>query len=204
MSGTLGALLAGGRASRLGGRKTTVPLAGRPLLEHPRAALRPVVDEVVVVAKRDTVLPALGREVPLWVEPDEPRHPLTGIVHALRLARGRPVLVCAGDMPLVTKEVFERLLAAPPGAALAVVPRAGRRLQPVCALYLPAALPALAGFDRDARTTDVVEALGIEEVDFGEGECFLSVNTPGDLQRAEAMLRDRRRCGPAGRAAGAT
>src|ERR687887_2708546 len=100
MSGTgrpLGALLAGGRASRLGGRKATLPVGGRPLLEHPLTALREVCAEVCVVAKRDTILPPLGRSVRLWVEPDEPRHPLTGIVHALRVARGRPVLVCAAD-----------------------------------------------------------------------------------------------------------
>ena len=191
MSGTgrpLGALLAGGRASRLGGRKATLPVGGRPLLERPLAALREVCGEVCVVAKRDTVLPPLGRGVRLWVEPDEPRHPLTGIGHALRGAGGRPLVVCAADMPLVTPEVFSRLLATPPGDAVAVVPRARGRLQPVCALYLPGALSGLSGFAVDARTTDVVAALGIEEVEFGEVETFMSVNTPEDLERVAAML----------------
>jgi molybdopterin-guanine dinucleotide biosynthesis protein A len=188
----------------MGGRKATLALAGRPLLEHVLAALRPVAPETVVIAKRDTVLPPLGAGVRLWVEPDEPRHPLTGIVHALRITGGRPVLVCATDMPLVTGEVFERLLSAPRGDACAVVPRARGRLQPVCALYLPAALPALVGFAPDARATDVVAALGIEEVDFGESDAFLSVNTPADLEQAEALLRDRMQSAPAGRAAGAT
>jgi len=206
MSGTvrpLGALLAGGRASRLGGRKAAIPLAGRPLLAHALSALRPATGSVWVVAKRDTVLPPLGAGVPLWVEPDEPRHPLTGIVHALGIAGGRPVLVCAADMPLVTTEIFERLVAAARPGALAVVPRAGGRLQPVCALFLPGALAALEGFPVDARTTDVVAALGIEEVDFGDSEGFLSVNTVEDLQRAEALLRDRARPDPGGRATGA-
>jgi molybdopterin-guanine dinucleotide biosynthesis protein A len=191
MSGTvrpLGALLAGGRSSRLGGRKATVPLAGRPLLHHPLAALRPVVDELYVVAKRDTPLPPLGPGIRLWVEPDEPRHPASGIVHALRVARGWPVIVCAADMPLVTRAVFERLVAVERGEALAVVPRASGHLQPVCALFFPEALRALAGFARDARTTDLVAALAIEEVDFGDTDVFLSVNTPEDLERAAAAL----------------
>jgi molybdenum cofactor guanylyltransferase len=189
MPGTVGALLAGGRGRRLGGAgKATVELAGRPLLEYPLAALRAVTDELTVVAKRDTALPSLDPAVTVWLEPDEPRHPLAGVVHALRRATGRPVLVCAADMPLVTPAVLARLLAADPGDARAVVPLAGGRLQPVCALYLPAALAALETFPADARTTDVVEAIGITVVDFDNADAFFSVNAPDDLARAAELL----------------
>jgi molybdopterin-guanine dinucleotide biosynthesis protein A len=189
MAGTVGAVLAGGRGRRLGGAgKATLELAGRPLLEYPLAALRTVTDELTVVAKRDTALPSLDPDVTVWLEPDEPHHPLAGVVHALRCATGRPVLVCAADMPLVTPAVFARLLAAEPGDARAVVPLAGGRLQPVCALYLPQALDALDSFPPDARTTDVVEAMGIVVVKFDDGDTFFSANTPGDLARAAELL----------------
>ena len=61
-------------------------------------------------ASADTELPDLpGTE--RWDEPDEPRHPLTGIVHALATAGG-PVLVCAADMPFVTADACRTLLQA--------------------------------------------------------------------------------------------
>ena len=47
------------------------------------------------MAKPSTELPSLPG-VTVWVEPESPSHPLLGIMHALSLAEGRPVLVCAG------------------------------------------------------------------------------------------------------------
>src|SRR6185312_15026060 len=108
---TLGAVLAGGAGSRLGGGKATVGLAGRALVEYPLAALAAAGIEAVVVAKADTELPALA--VPVLTEPPQPRHPLLGIVVALRHAGGRPVLVVACDLPLLTPELLEALAAAP-------------------------------------------------------------------------------------------
>ena len=46
----LGAVLAGGRGSRLGGRKATAEVLGRPLLDWTLEALRRSVEEVVVIA----------------------------------------------------------------------------------------------------------------------------------------------------------
>ena len=122
----------------MGGSKATADLRGRPLVAWPLEALRAVLDDVVVVAKRSTALPPL--DVPVWVEPDEPRHPRAGIVHALERADGRAVLACAVDLPLVTP-LLVRTIAHAEGT-VAVVPRAGGRLQPLLARYEPAALGA--------------------------------------------------------------
>ena len=73
-----------------------------------------------------------------WDEPDEPRHPLTGIVHALERAGG-PVLVCAADMPFVTPGTL-RALRPRRGDAAACVGRAGGRLPPGARPLPPAAL----------------------------------------------------------------
>ncbi|MBK5220825.1 MAG: NTP transferase domain-containing protein, partial [Thermoleophilia bacterium] len=45
----LGAVLAGGSGSRIGGAKATVELAGRPLIAYPLAALEAAGVEAVVV-----------------------------------------------------------------------------------------------------------------------------------------------------------
>ena len=114
-------------------------LAGRPLASYPLAALAVVCERVAVVCKPDTVLPELEAE--RWDEPAEPRHPLTGIVHALETA-GSPVLVCAADMPFVTADACRTVLAAA-GAAPAVVAVADGLLQPAFGMYAPAALAVL-------------------------------------------------------------
>src|SRR6202035_425126 len=104
----VGVVLAGGLGRRLGGSKATVRLNGQPLIAYPLRAVQEALGAAVVVAKADSELPALpGVEV--WTEPPEPRHPLTGIVHALGLAEGRSVLVCAGDLPLVPAELIRQL-----------------------------------------------------------------------------------------------
>ena len=75
------------------------------------------------------------------------------------------------------------------GDAAAAVPRADGRLQPLCALYDPRALPGLTRFDSAARTTDVVAALGIVEVRPPDPACFLNVNAPEDVLEASLRLR---------------
>ena len=55
----VGVVLAGGAGRRLGGDKAVASLNGRALLDYALRTVRRAVGEAVVVAKRDTVLPAL-------------------------------------------------------------------------------------------------------------------------------------------------
>jgi molybdopterin-guanine dinucleotide biosynthesis protein A len=181
----IGALLAGGSGSRLGsGSKACAPVAGRPLAAYPAAALEAVCERVSIVCKRDTELPDLPG-VERWDEPDEPRHPLTGIVHALVTAGG-PVLVCAADMPFVTADAC-RTLSQAAGAGLAVVAASDGVLQPTFGLYAPAALGLLRAAAADAPLTETVETLDPVRVAL-PAALVRSVNTPEDLAEAEALL----------------
>ncbi len=173
-------LLAGGRSSRLGGAKATLDLAGRPLLAWPLEAMRAVLEEVVVVAKASTPLPAL--DVETWREPDEPLHPRAGLVHALERADGRAILACAGDLPLVTPALVQRLAEADGGGAPAVVPRAAGRLQPLLARYEPAALDLLAAAPPTEALTATVAALHPRVLEIEDEGAFANVNTPADLE----------------------
>jgi molybdopterin-guanine dinucleotide biosynthesis protein A len=189
----IGAILAGGAGRRLGGRrgKPAAELAGRPLVAWPLAAVAAVCDPVAVVCKADTSLPELDG-VQRWDEPDEPRHPLTGIVHALERAGG-PVLVCAADMPFVTADACRSLLtAAGTGGAPAAVAVAGGVLQPVLGVYAPVALDALRDAEPDAPLTQTVEALDPARVALPPA-LVRSVNTPEELAEAEAELLDQPR-----------
>jgi len=177
----VGAVLAGGEGRRLGApSKAMAPLAGRPLIAYPLEAMRQVCERTVVVCKADTHLPSLP-EVERWDEPDEPRHPLTGIIHALERAKTE-VLVCAADMPFVTPQTLRALLK-PEGAAV-VATNAGT-LTPVLALYRPAALQRLREAGEGEALKRTVERLEPATVELSEAT---SVNTPDDLRAAESRL----------------
>lgn len=188
----IGVVLAGGAGRRLGGAKATAVLRGRPLVAYPVDALRAILAEVAVQAKPQTVLPALPG-VAVWREPAQPRHPLFAIVHALERVAPRDVLVCAGDLPLVTPELIRRLAAAA-GSEPAVVATAGGRIHPLLAVYRPAALAPLGEALRrrpDGSVTAAVQALDPAQLAATESE-LMNVNAPEDLTRAEALLASRR------------
>ena len=178
----VGAVLAGGLGRRMGGRKPGRMLGGRPLMAWPAGALASVCAAVVVVAKAGEPLPSLPG-IARWDEPDEPRHPLTGIVCALSRAGGARVLVCAADMPFVTPAALSSL-AAVNGTAIAV---ADGRLQPVLGVYAPDALDALRAAPPDAPLTQTVSALGPVLVEL-PAAVVRSVDTPEELAAAEAEL----------------
>jgi molybdenum cofactor guanylyltransferase len=185
----IGVVLAGGLGRRLGGPKASVQLRGRPLISYPLRALHEALGNVVVVAKLDSDLPRMtGVEV--WTEPDLPRHPLTGVVHALSLAGGSPIMVCACDLPLVTPALVGQIAAADPGGAPAVVARSEGRLQPLLGRYEPVALgPLAAALGREGTPlSEAVWALGPRLVDVADPDLLFNVNAPEDLLRACALL----------------
>ncbi len=169
-------------------------MAGRPLISYPLAAARQAGLETVVVAKRATVLPALKETV--LIEPDQPAHPLCGILAALDFALTRSpspgVLFLACDMPFLTGELLQAM-AAFEGATLSEV---GGRLQPLPARIETPHRPALSdSLDAQGSLRAALQALEphvMSEVElsrFGMPQrlCF-SVNSPAELAAAEQVL----------------
>lgn len=179
-------VLAGGAARRMGGAKAVAELAGRPLVAWALDALRDAgLADLAIAAKRDTPLPR-PPGAPVWVEPDEPRHPLAGIAHALGRAAGRDVVCLPVDLPLTPPAVLGELARLElGGGACAAVVRAGGRIQPLVARFAPAAAARLTP---EGRATEAVLALDPLVLD-APAEGFLNVNAPEDLERAEAELR---------------
>jgi molybdopterin-guanine dinucleotide biosynthesis protein A len=184
------AILAGGAGRRLGGAKALARLEGRPLVEYPLASARGTGLEVVVLAKPSTALPELDCEVTL--EPEQPRHPLCGIVAGMRRGGGRPVIVLACDMPFVTAPLIT-WLASLQGSA---VTELSGRTQPLLARYSSGARAALERALREGVPARVAVArLRARRVDervlrrFGRPQtlCF-NVNEPSDLARAKREL----------------
>lgn len=187
----LTAILAGGAGSRLGGNKACVELAGRPLIDYPLAAARSAHLDALVVAKRAARLPKLDCEV--LVEPDLRRHPLCGIIAALRYADGRAVLALACDMPFLSGPLLS-WMAHLEGAAVACL---NGSPQPLLARWVPEQLPALErALDGGTAMRELVESLSARMLDeselrsFGDPDvlCF-NVNDARDLAQADAIAR---------------
>jgi molybdopterin-guanine dinucleotide biosynthesis protein A len=181
----------------MGGSKLTVHLRGRPLIEFPLQALRGVLDEVAVITKPDVLLPPLPG-VMVWIEPAEPRHPLTGIVQALALSENRPVMVCAADLPLVTPALIARIVHCDPHGAPAAIASCRGEIQPLLGCYQPVAAELLRpaaerATDPVIRVVAGIRPLHIEVTDPDE---LFNVNSPEDLLVASGLLA-RHKPGPA-------
>jgi molybdopterin-guanine dinucleotide biosynthesis protein A len=149
-----------------------------------------VLDDVAGAATAGPALPALPEGVARWDEPDEPHHPLAGVVSALRAAGGRAVVVVACDLPLVTPALVRALAEGDAGPAGVLVARAAGRVQPLAARYEAGALAALGAYDDGGRTVEQVLALGPAFLDT-DPALLRNVNAPEDLAAAQAALRGR-------------
>jgi len=127
-------------------------------------------------------------------EPPEPCHPLTGLIAALHTSAGRGVVAIACDMPLVPAKLLSWLAQLEEEIAVCEV---DGRLEPLLGRYSPAVVEALAGrLDEGAAMRDAVRALDPYVVTedriarFGDPQSIVfNVNEPGDVERAEGLLK---------------
>ena len=186
-------ILAGGPGNRIGGNKASVALHGEPLLHHALRAMRQVLSDVAIIAKPQTVLPRLEGAM-VWVEPDEPVHPMLGVGEALALAGGRSVLVCPLDMPFISARLLGALALAEPGEHKAVVAAARGILRPLVGCYSTAAASLLtAAAHSQVPLEQVVAMLDPKLLEVEDELELFDVNTPDDLLLAAGMLDLQRR-----------
>jgi molybdopterin-guanine dinucleotide biosynthesis protein A len=174
-------------------------LAGRPLIDYPLAAARAAGLQAIVVAKRESELPAGLAEVTV-LEPEEPHHPLCGVLaaleHAARLDPATAVLLVGCDMPFLAPALLHWLAVAHPGAVLIEL---DGRDQPLPSRCLPEHAPLLReALARQASLGQALRSLGPELVGEAELACFgdprrlfLSVDRPEELAGAERLLTSR-------------
>lgn len=197
------AILAGGGATRFGGRpKGLATIGGQRIIDRLADALHSSFGEPPILVANTPAAAAWrpGLEVVPDVRPG--LGALGGIYTALVSGPG-PVVVVAWDMPFVPGDLMVLL-----GVGLvtlgvdACVPASGgpRELEPLCAAYDQGSRAAIeraivegdlsaVGFHRYANV-HIVRRDEIERI-ADPAFAFFNVNTPGDLEQAEALWQAR-------------
>lgn len=183
-------VLAGGKSSRMGSDKASLPWQGGTLLSHALNLVAAVTDQVRIVgdagkfAGFGTVIEDVYREC----------GPLGGIHAALSHTTTRWNLVLAVDLPFLEPRFLEYLIQRAQEAESEVtVPRAAGGFQPLCAVYRRE-FAAVAEHSLRAgkhkidllfapTRTRVIEQKELESDGFSP-EMFRNLNTPQDLQQA--------------------
>jgi molybdenum cofactor guanylyltransferase len=173
--------------------KALLEVGGVPIVQRIIGALRPLVDELVVLSN-DEGLSGVSPELRLVLDPEPHGGVLPALAAGLEAAQGEVCLAVACDMPFVSRALFEFLLAQD---ADVVIPRTQGYLEPMHAVYRRApVLEAIkAALSRgEQRMISYFAAVRVAEVDETQwrpidpdGRAFFNVNTPDDLTQAQHL-----------------
>ena len=145
----LGAVLAGGRSSRMGRDKAGLLMGQDTFLARALRAVRSVCPEAVISLRPDAPCRAAAEKAGKTVWDDGLHGPMGGLAACLEEA-GKSgftaVLACACDMPLLSADVLEIVCRArgnrPSGTLVTAPLLPGRKKpEPLCAVWETAALP---------------------------------------------------------------
>ena len=177
----------------MGSNKALLEVGGCGMLHRTAGLLRPLVDDLFLVA--DDPAPYAGLGLPVFPDLLPGRGALGGIHTALARAVHPRLLCVACDMPLIRPALLELLLGAGDGED-ALLPRIGGWPEPLLAVYGRGALPAIERALAGGRLR-VLDALAGVRLRFLEEDAlaaadpgyrsFVNVNTPDELEAARSI-----------------
>lgn len=185
-----GIVLCGGKSSRMGLPKATLPFGPELMIQRVLRLLGEVVDPLVVVAARDQELPELPTAVTVVHDQRDNVGPLEGLRGGLASIQGRAdaAYVTGCDVPLLNPRFVSHLIGCLQDHQVAV-PFDGRFYQPLAAVYRMDALPEIETLLREGRMRPVylydsvntrrVPMEELETVDRGLGT-LANLNHPDD------------------------
>ena len=197
MDNPVALILAGGRATRMGGNdKGLLPVNGRPMVLHVMKLLRPQVDSLYINANRNQAIYADLTGCPIIEDGiGDFAGPLAGMASALAYSES-PYLVCVPcDSPFLAPDLVSRLhrelQAQQAEIAMASL---GDKLQPVFALLSCHLLDSLRVFLESGgrKILHWYYQHHLVVVDFSDrAEMFENINSPDEQLRIEQVFRQR-------------
>lgn len=185
-----GAILAGGRSTRMGTNKAVLEFGGQRLIEGLLRKIRPLFPEVLIIANESA--PYADLDVTVLPDRIPDKGSLGGIYTAVHSSRFPQTFCIACDMPLANPAVIAYLRDQAEGFDV-VVPRTEDGYQPLHAVYGKACLPRMEAMiraeslkiDRLFPSVQVrtIEAAELRDLD-PSLRCFVNVNTREELAAA--------------------
>jgi molybdopterin-guanine dinucleotide biosynthesis protein A len=200
-------ILCGGTSSRMGKAKGLLEFGGEPLILRIARVVEPLVCVATAIGspKRYAALGLPVIEDRYFGSPDEGDRtpgPLAGVASALVATRTDWNLILACDLPYLTGEWLDWLLArVMVSGGQIIMPRTAGGLEPLAALYRrECAEPIIAALQRGVRkVTDAIEQFRIELVTERDwrhidpsGRVLRNMNTLEDYEEARRWLETRR------------
>lgn len=131
-------IIAGGKSGRFGDDKAVFVHEGRPLINHVLDVIKPVFDDVRIMANDREKFSFLGLDVIPDIIPD--LGPIGAIYTALEKINSSRVFILPCDMPFLNTE-FIRYMSQIPDLYDVIVPKSGGYFQPLHAIYGRKSLP---------------------------------------------------------------
>jgi molybdenum cofactor guanylyltransferase len=183
-----GAVLAGGRSTRIGTDKAVLEVAGLTLVERAVAACRGAgASPVAVVGHRATATLPVTLDARIVADLHPGEGPLGGIVTALRWSPAPVVLVIACDLPFLGAALLADLVGRRhlDGADVALA-RGPAGPEPLVGAWRAGASHTVsAAFDRGVRAVHhALAGLRVVTVDVADPLVVSNVNRPSDLDAA--------------------
>ncbi|WP_282176468.1 molybdenum cofactor guanylyltransferase MobA [Vibrio nereis] len=177
-------ILAGGQASRMGGKdKGLIELNDKPLVQHVIERLSSQTPHILINANRNQETYAQFGEVFSDTFADYPG-PMGGIHAGLLHAPTDWVGFVPCDSPQINTDLVKRFCDSADDATDILVAHDGDHQQPVFTLYHKRVLPKLTAFlERgDRKIILLYKECNMRYVDFSDSpDCFLNLNTPEEL-----------------------
>ena len=180
-------IFAGGKSSRMGKDKATLPFGGYgTLAQYQYERLKKIFKDIYIGTKTAK----FDFDAPLILDRYAASSPMAGLVSAFEtLEEADAIFVLSVDAPFVDETVISKLLRADRNAD-AVIARCCGKVQPLCGLYRRSALPrAKATLEADKHKMGILlEELDTHHVDFEKREAFLNLNHPEEYEAALRVI----------------
>ncbi|SHO56186.1 molybdenum cofactor guanylyltransferase MobA [Vibrio quintilis] len=181
-------ILAGGRASRMGGQdKGLIRYQGKALIRHVLDAISPTASRILICANRNTdeyaqFAPVIQDQITGYAGP------LAGLHAALLSSTTEWTGILPCDGPFVNHTIIERFNQAADASGKVFVAHDGEKIQPVYALVHRSVLPELEQYLRqgERKVALFYKKCGASNVDCSDiRTMFTNMNTPEQLTQSK-------------------
>jgi len=200
-------ILAGGGSRRFGSDKGLVKLANKPLVLHVLERIQDIVDETIVCVRSENQLSlysqVISNKSKIFIDPENlPECPLTGAMTGFMNAHSEYSVVLPCDTPFISREVIDLLFDVAINVDAAIPRWPNDYIEPLHAVYrtrtaFEASRKALERGEKRMlsmismlKSVRYLSTIVIQEID-PKMLTFFNINTPLDLRKAEAIIRNR-------------